>query len=360
MGKRVLIGLSGGVDSSVAAALLVERGYDVIGVTLKLYDYDELGFDPPNGGCCSLDLIEDARAACARMNIPHYVIDLRDDFRKDVIDDFIESYSLGRTPNPCVNCNTHIKWGKMIVTADKLGCDYVATGHYARVDHSFQPSRLLKGEDISKDQSYALWGIPRDTLKRTLFPLGEISKKKTREIARSLDLRNADRPDSQEICFVPQNDYAYLLRQKLGEDTPSLKAGPIYDIDGNEIGRHKGIASYTIGQRKRLGISNPSPLYVTKINPAEGSVTVGTEEYLYARRFSAVSLNLFCDNLKSPGSIEAKIRYRHQPAPAILTLTENTAEVVFAEPQRAITPGQSAVFYDGERVIGGGVIDKVY
>ncbi|MEE9554876.1 MAG: tRNA 2-thiouridine(34) synthase MnmA [candidate division Zixibacteria bacterium] len=360
MGKRVLIGLSGGVDSSVAAALLIEQGYEVIGVTLKLYDYDELGFDPPNGGCCSLDLIEDARAACARMNIPHYVIDLREDFRKDVIDDFIESYSQGRTPNPCVNCNTHIKWGKMLATADKLGCDFVATGHYARVDHSARPLRLLKGVDNSKDQSYALWGIPRETLGRTLFPLGEISKQRTREIAKKLGLRNADRPDSQEICFVPQNDYAYILKQKLGEDAPSLRPGPIYDIDGNEVGRHKGIASYTIGQRRGLGISNPSPLYVTRIDPTAGSITVGREKHLYAERFSAANLNLLTDDLNTPRDIDAKIRYRHQPAPATLTVKEKIAQVVFRKAQRAITPGQSVVFYEGDRLIGGGIIDTVY
>ena len=359
MRKRALAGLSGGVDSSVAAALLIEQGFEVIGVTLKLYDYGELGFDPPDGGCCSLDLIDDARGACARMNIPHYVIDLRDNFRRDVIDDFIESYSRGRTPNPCVNCNTYIKWGEMLRTADKLGCDYIATGHYARVDNSGDPTRLLKSVDDSRDQSYALWGISREALKRTLFPLGEISKIKTREIARSLELRNAERPDSQEICFVPQNDYAYILRKKLGEDNPALKAGPIYDIDGNEVGRHKGIASYTIGQRRGLGISHETPLYVTRINTEDGSIVVGSEADLYARRFTADNLNIIADDLNSSGRIEAKIRYRHQPAPAELSLSDGVAEVVFDTPQRAITSGQSVVFYDGDRVLGGGVIDRV-
>jgi len=359
MGKRVLAGLSGGVDSSVAAALLVERGYDVIGVTLKLYDYDDLGFDPPDGGCCSIDLIEDARAACSRLGIPHYVIDLRDIFQKKVIDNFIESYDRGRTPNPCVNCNTYIKWGEMLKTADKLDCDYIATGHYARIERRGDHPRLLKGLDPSRDQSYALWGISARGLGRTLFPLGDILKRETREIAGRLGLRNADRPDSQDICFVPANDYSYIIRKKLGADSPSLKSGPILDIDGREIGRHKGIAAYTIGQRRGLGISDKRPLYVTGIDPEHGSITVGTDDCLFASRFSAVDLNLLVEKENIPERIEAQIRYRHEPSPARLSLKGNAAEIIFEVPQRAITPGQSVVFYSGDLVLGGGIIDVI-
>jgi len=359
MGRKVLIGLSGGVDSSVAAALLRDQGYDVVGITLKLYDYDDLGFVHPDGGCCSLDHINDARSVCAKLDIPHYVIDLRESFQERVIDNFIEQYSIGKTPNPCVNCNTYIKWGEMLRTADKLGCDFVATGHYARTDHNSEIPILLKGIDPSRDQSYALWGIPLDALRRTLFPLGDIPKSETREIAHNLDLRNADRPDSQEICFVPQNDYSYIIRKKLGETAASLQPGPILDMNGSEIGRHKGIAGYTIGQRRGLGISNPEPLYVTRIDPGIGTITVGEEKHLYASRFQCADLNWLVDPIDIPHTIQAKIRYRHTPVPARLEISDENAEVIFEIPQRAITPGQSAVFYDDDRVLGGGIIDKV-
>lgn len=360
MGKgKVLIGLSGGVDSSVAAALLVEQGYEVIAVTLKLYDHAGLDFDPPDGGCCSIDLIDDARSVCSRLNISHYVLDLRDSFRENVIEDFLRSYSRGRTPNPCINCNTHIKWGEMLKTADKLGCRFIATGHYARIDRSRHAPRLLKALDRSRDQSYALWGIPGDSLKRTLFPLGELSKKETREVAENNNFSNADRPDSQEICFVPTGNYANIIRQRLGNNDPSLKPGPIYDSDGRTIGEHKGYANYTIGQRRGLGISFPEPLYVTRIDPDDRSITVGIKERLFGRRFTIAGVNLLVSGEEIPGKIDVKIRYRHDARAATLELTGDKGGITFDEPQRAITPGQSAVFYDDDLVIGGGIIDEV-
>lgn len=359
MKKKVLAGLSGGVDSSVAAALLTQRGYDVVGVTLKLYDYEELDFDPPDGGCCTIDLINDARAACAKLGVPHYVLDLRDSFRKHVIDDFIESYSRGRTPNPCVNCNTHIKWGEMLKLAGKLECDWIATGHYARVDRTSPTVRLLRGIDEDRDQSYALWGIPGRALSRTLFPLGEMRKTETRAMARQLGLCNADRPDSQEICFVPANDYSYIIRLELGDEDQSLRGGPIIDSEGRKLGSHKGIANFTIGQRRGLGISRGVPLYVTGIDPEQRSIIVGTKDRLMATRFSAIALNFFVTADQIPDRVEAKIRYRHQPSAARLILGGDRAEVEFEIPQRAITPGQSVVFYEGEQVLGGGIIDKV-
>jgi tRNA-specific 2-thiouridylase len=359
MAGKVLTGLSGGVDSSVAAALLVRDGYEVIGVTLKLYDYDGLDYDPPDGGCCSLDLVEDARAACHKLGIPHYVIDMRSAFRSDVIEDFIKTYDSGRTPNPCIRCNTHIKWGEMLKTAIKLECDFVATGHYARIDRSVNPPGLLKGIDENRDQSYALWGITPEALPRTLFPLGEITKDETRRIAADLNLRNANRPDSQEICFVPDNDYAALIRRNLGDEAASLKPGPVFDTAGKEIGRHKGIANYTVGQRRGLGISAESPLYVAAIDVSGGSITVGRREDLLASRFTAKDLNMLVELSDIPEKIEAKIRYRHKPAAATLIIDGDKAKIVFDAPQMAITPGQSAVFYDGDRALGGGIIDRV-
>jgi len=343
----------------MAAALLVEQGYDVVGITLKLYDYDELGFAPPDGGCCSIDLINDARSICARLEIPHYVIDLRESFEKNVIEDFIESYSRGRTPNPCINCNRYIKWGEMLRTADKLGCEFVATGHYARITRDGKDVRLLKSLDPAKDQSYALWGITKEALARTMFPIGDFSKPDIREKANQLGFRNANRPDSQEICFVPAGDYASIVHKKRGLADRSLKPGPIYDTDGEIIGEHKGYAYYTIGQRRGFGISSDTPLYVTKIDPENGSITVGRKEHLMSRAFSVIDINWLIDPQDLPEQVDIKIRYRHDGNPAHVAFSDNNLTATFIEPQRAITPGQSAVFYDGDRVLGGGIIDKV-
>ena len=352
--------MSGGVDSSVAAALLVEQGYDVIGVTLKLYDYGELGFDPPDGGCCSIDLINDARSVCARLGIPHYVVDLTKAFKETVIDDFIASYIVGRTPNPCVNCNRFIKWGEMLRTADKLSCDIVATGHYARIDHSGKNSRLLKGLDSDKDQSYALWGITLDALRRTLLPIGELTKPQVREIAHKYGFINADRAESQDLCFVPAGDYAGVVRRYRKMNDPSLTPGRIYNVQGEKVGEHKGFAYYTIGQRQGLGISSPHPLYVTRINPTDRSITVGAKEHLFCKRFAVGDLNLLVEKDKIPWSVTIKIRYCHEGSPGHLEFeNDNKGVVVYDKPERAITPGQSVVFYDDDMVLGGGVIERV-
>jgi tRNA-uridine 2-sulfurtransferase len=354
---KVLVGMSGGVDSSVAAALLLEQGYEVIGVTLKLYDYAELDFEPPDGGCCSLDLINDARAVCAKLGVSHYVIDLQESFRKNVIEKFVDLYSRGRTPNPCIDCNRFLKWGEMLSVADKLGCDYIATGHYARIERIGQSINLLKARDNNKDQSYALWGIGCAALARTLLPVGEFTKPEIREIAQKYGFRNANRPDSQDICFVPTGDYASIVKRIRRTDDLSFQPGPILDTDGKKIGEHKGYAYYTIGQRRGFGIAAKVPLYVTRINPADRSITVGVDEALFLKRFSVIDINLLTPDI--PETVTVKIRYKHQGSPARVQLSANGAIVSFMEPERAITPGQSAVFYDGERVLGGGIIDKL-
>ena len=343
----------------MAAALLSKQGYDVIGVTLKLYDYAELNFEPPDGGCCTIDLINDARSVCSQIGIPHYVLDLRESFEKNVIDYFIESYSRGRTPNPCINCNRFVKWGEMLGMSEKLGCDYVATGHYARIDRSGPSVRLMKGIDCQKDQSYALWGIRPDALSKTLLPVGEYCKQEIRRMAREHGFRNADRPDSQEICFVPAGDYASIVHKKHGMDDASLVPGPILDIRGKEIGRHRGYAYYTIGQRRGTGLSTGAPLYVTHINPDDMSITVAAKENLYKRRFLASDLNLLVNEDSIPDRVTIKIRYKHQGSPGKIARNEGRVEVTFEEPERAITPGQSAVFYDGDQVLGGGIIESV-
>lgn len=341
----------------MAAALLKEQGYDVVGVTLKLYDYANLDFEPPDGGCCTIDLINDARAVCTGLGVPHYVVDLQESFRKNVIEDFIDSYSKGRTPNPCINCNRFVKWGEMLSVADKLGCDYVATGHYARVERNGNEVRLLKARDLNKDQSYALWGIKPDALARTLLPVGEYTKPEIREIAQKYGFRNANRPDSQEICFVPSGDYASVVKKGRGQEDNSLKPGPIFDSEGKQIGEHKGYAFYTIGQRKGFGIAAKIPLYVTRINPADCSITVGTKDHLFTKRFSVIDMNLLLTEF--PEIVTVKIRYKHEGNPAKVMLMDNIATVEFCEPERAITPGQSAVFYVKDRVLGGGIIDKL-
>lgn len=351
--------MSGGVDSSVAAAQLHDEGYDVIGVTLKLYDYAELDFDPPDGGCCTIDLIDDARSVCSLLDIPHYVLDLRDSFNKNVIEVFIQAYAGGRTPNPCVACNTFIKWREMLKTADKLECGFIATGHYARVRRTACDVRLLRGIDTDRDQSYALWGISGEALSRTLFPVGELTKPEIREEARRRGFRNADRPDSQEICFVPAGDYSHIIRRRFGEESESLRPGPIVDRDGKIVGRHNGIARYTIGQRRGLGISNRKPLYVTHIDAANATVTVGPKEMLYGSRFTVTGVNLMVSSGEMPNKAEVKIRYRHKAAPAAVVLSDGEGEVSFDRPERAITPGQSAVFYRDDTVLGGGIIERV-
>ncbi len=350
--------MSGGVDSSVAAVLLQRRGYEVIGVTMQIWQ--ESHPDPRHGGCCSLGAVEDARRVARRLGIPHYVLNFRRVFADTVIRDFVHEYRRGRTPNPCVQCNRFVKFDALLKKADELGCDYIATGHYARIRYNHHTGRwnLLRAVNKDKDQSYVLYMLNQEQLRRTLFPLGTLpSKEQTRQIAREMGLWTADKPDSQEICFVAHlGGYHQFLR----EVTPdAFKPGEIRDVHGRVLGTHQGIALYTIGQRRRLNIPSPVPMYVLRILPEENAIIVGTEDQLYEREMwvgEVVWSSI--PRLTEPLKVMAKIRYNMPTAPAKVfpTEREDQVRVVFDLPVRAITPGQIAVFYRGETVVGGGTI----
>ncbi len=385
----VVVAMSGGVDSSLAAFLLKERGYEVIGITLKLWDYSEVGGDQyKDGRCCSLESINDARNVCHKIGAAHYVLDFTGEFKQKVISNFVEEYKSGRTPNPCILCNTEIKWKDLWSKAKELGADYLATGHYARIKYSEGSKRflLLKGADSRKDQSYALWGLSQENLSKTLLPLGELTKKETRELARKYNLKTAFKKESQEICFVADDDYPRFLQEWTSKSGEEIKPGPVYDLKKNSLGQHKGIPFYTIGQRKGLNIAFGKPMYVVRIDPEENAVYLGENKDLLKANFIVSQLNwISIPELKDKLDCMVKIRYLHTPAKATISpLFENVGtglvpvqmenrtttrvvptkshhseekvKVVFEKPERAITPGQSAVFYEGDKIIGGGII----
>jgi tRNA-specific 2-thiouridylase len=357
--QRVVVGMSGGVDSSVAAHLLKQQGYDVIGVTMKVWPQDCIS--RAEDKCCGPGAIADARGVAHALGIPHYVVEESADFQRQVIDYFASEYQAGRTPNPCVLCNEKLKFGNLWRKARSLGATFIATGHYAIIDHltptSTQPARaiLRKGRDPRKDQSYFLFSLRQEQLLHSLMPLGAMSKPEIRDIARSIGLKVAEKQDSQEICFVPGQDYKAFLRGHLGEK--QFHAGAIYDKQGNFLASHDGIEMFTIGQRKGLPGGSPRPLYVIDIDPATGSVIVGDAEDLVLDSFE-IDRATWHDGLPStPAEFTVKIRYGHPGAPATVTpLDSNRARIQLHIPQRAITPGQAAVLYDGDRVAGGGWI----
>jgi tRNA-specific 2-thiouridylase len=355
--KRVVCGMSGGVDSSATAALLIDQGYDVIGITLKLWPQDCV--NRAEDKCCGPQAVTDARSVCDKLGVPYYLIDEAAEFQKHVIQYFADEYKAGRTPNPCVMCNQNLKFGRLIDRADQLGADFIATGHFARVEKSADTSRhlLKRGLDARKDQSYFLFSLRQDQLARIIFPLGEKTKSDTRDVARHCNLKTADKEESMEICFVPDNNYGGFLQQS---NLVQKHRGDIVDVHGHVLGQHDGIEFYTIGQRKGLGITTPKPVYVVELDPETNRVMVGDETALDRDEFIADRCNWHpFEQLTESIEVTAKIRYNHPGAAATVTpLENNRVKVKLHAPARAITPGQAAVFYQDDLVFGGGWITR--
>jgi tRNA-specific 2-thiouridylase len=355
MKTKVVIAMSGGVDSSVAAHFLVEQGYEVIGLFMRL-GIDKLDTITKTKVCCSLEDASDARCVADQLGIQFHVLNFKEAFDR-IIDAFCTEYLNGRTPNPCILCNQELKFGKLLDFAKMLDADFIATGHYAKVEKSTGRYLLKKGVDTLKDQSYVLFSLNQEQLSRSLFPLGMVTKERVRQVARDLNLKTKDKPESQDICFVLDNNYHALLYERFGS---RITPGVIKDTQGNILGKHPGSPFFTIGQRKGLGVALGTPRYVVDINPKQNTIIIGTNEELLEDELVASSLNwISIDGLQSPSEVQAKIRYNHVPAPAVLYPQEpDKVRVVFKELQRAITPGQAVVFYHNDTVVGGGWIER--
>ena len=358
MKKTVLVAMSGGVDSSVALHKILEMGYDAVGITMKLWDNRDPKTNVIKPSLCnSADAINGAKLVCDRFGVKHYTINFTDLFKKYVVDDFVEQYINGKTPNPCVKCNSMIKWDALIKFAAEIGIEHIATGHYARIEKKDGSYLLKKAVDTDKDQSYMLWDIKKNQLEKTIFPIGDLTKTQVRDYAIKHNLETANRPESQDLCFVLGDDYNQFLYEIVPEKMKEIKQGEIKDEDGNVVGTHEGFTKYTIGQRKGLGLSYPEPRYVKKINPIDNSLTIARKDSIYSDKCNAEEVNLLVNNLQFPLEINAKIRYNSKSSLATVKKINNDALAIkFKEPQLAITPGQSIVFYDDEKVIGGAII----
>lgn len=356
--EKIVIGMSGGVDSSVAAYLLKEQGYEVIGVTMQIWQKESREFTEENGGCCGLDAVEDARRVAASLDIPYYVMNFRDEFQHTVIDYFVKEYLAGRTPNPCIACNRYVKWESLLTRSLEIGADFIATGHYARVVHLPNGRYALKrSATAAKDQTYALYNLTQDQLARTKMPIGEYTKTEIRELAQKIGLSVASKPDSQEICFVPDQNYARFIENYTGKKSVP---GDFVTPFGEKIGTHKGIIHYTVGQRKGLGLSMGKPVFVTEIRKETNEVVIGTDQDVYAESLLATHLSYMgAEHFEEGMLVTAKIRYNHQGASCrIYSAGNDLVRCEFLEPQRAITPGQAVVFYQEDIVLGGAVISS--
>tara|TARA_A100001011_G_C14315829_1_gene847935 strand:- start:4004 stop:5080 length:1077 start_codon:yes stop_codon:yes gene_type:complete len=357
MNNLVLVAMSGGVDSSVALSKILDNGYKAIGITMKLWDNK----DPKTNAikpslCNSVDAISGAKLICDRFGVKHYTVNFMDLFKKHVIDDFSKQYLNGKTPNPCVKCNSIIKWSALLEFGNDIGAAYIATGHYARIDKNENNFMIKKAKDREKDQSYMLWDIDKKQLKRTIFPIGNMTKSEVREYATKNNLETAKREESQDLCFVLGDDYNQFLHEIMPEKMANITNGPIKDETGAIVGEHKGFTNYTIGQRRGIGVSFPEPRYVKKINPINNTLTISKKESLYSNNCIAHKMNFFKNNLRFPIKLDAKIRYNSKSSTAIINKKNGELKINFKDPQLAITPGQSIVFYQNEYLIGGAII----